>query len=53
VAGVRFVHNAQELRDYLASAVIDVPDPCGRAGEFFTIDPALPRWRQFFALTPG
>lgn len=52
VAGVRFVHNAQDLRACLDSAA-DTAAQAGQAGDFFTIDPALPRWRRFFALNAG
>jgi surface carbohydrate biosynthesis protein (TIGR04326 family) len=53
VDGVRFVHNAQDLRECLAAPLAASPRADGRAGRFFTIDPALPRWRGFLGLTAG
>lgn len=49
VDGVPFIRNAEDLRQILAALECKADEPERATEGFFYIDPALPRWRRYFA----
>jgi surface carbohydrate biosynthesis protein (TIGR04326 family) len=53
VAGVRFIHDAAELRRALYELRAGSEGDASPARPFFHLDPSLPRWRRYLRLADG
>ena len=51
VSGAAFVHDPAQLGELIGDLAAGKRSLQPRAGEFFSIDPTLPRWRRYFGLT--